>query len=284
MQELTKRQIAQLLANSIEGIYGEEAQRMADRYSKNNRTITSILLQFINDFYQKVAKDKEKEPVLAIAENIALYLLVFYRDLHKASPSEAENFLTGLIIDRQGVEGSKLIGQFQGLVEAAVAFKKIIPFNEYMPLWQQSQKLIHAYNEFLGGLFGYMIIGLKTILKQKCDPRKILYSSYGNKVSEFNSLTHGVFIELTNIAQPKLRNALAHGGVWHDRSNDNVYYNDRDKQYEMSLVNFVGLGYVGSYLCEVYIVVLSAALIIYYGHEEEKESLPSAVKEIFQLM
>lgn len=281
MNELTKKQTLQILKNCIEGLYGDESQAMAYRYHQDNNSPMRLHLQFVKDFYQKVESEQEKEPAYAIAQNIVLYLLVFYRDLHKKSPPKAEMFLTGLVMDYPGVAGSKLLGQFQGLVEAAIAFKRVIPYNDYLPLWQQSQKLIQAYNEFLGGLIGYLIIGFKVLLDMKHDPRKILHSSYGNKVHEFNEITHGILIELTNLAQPKLRNALAHGGVWHDRETDNVHYQDRDKEYEMPLINFIAFGSAGSYLCESYIVALSAVLIMYYSSDETREQLPIAVKEIF---
>ncbi len=76
-------------------------------------------------------------------------------------------------------------------------------------------------------------------------------SEAGSKFNEFSQLTggdEGAFYLIFRLANPDLRNAIAHENIWLDSETDIVKYSagkGPKVTYEMSLIDFMGLATVG---------------------------------------
>lgn len=267
------RQISEM---ARDGTFGDEAQQQSKNYVNIQDGIPT-LLYFLNDFYEQTLNEDE---LIADARLIFLQgLVVLYRESQRANPEIAQAYIASLLMDYPGTHASALLNQWNALAHASLGFKSIARSENALILWDQSQKLFQAYNEFLNGLLPFLIISWNCIRKNEIE-LNIFKMSYALKAKKFSEITqgeNGPFYLFHRIMKPRIRNAIAHSSISYDREHSAIHYVNGVKQkteYEISLIEFMGLVTLGSHLGTAYIAALSAGIVWEVGTDKEKQSLP----------
>lgn len=212
-------------------------------------------------------------------------LIVSYREAKRINPSVATSLLDSFVNDYPGVQHSCLLPKWTSLANASLAFREVASTENKLLIWQQSCTLFSAYNEFLNGLLAYLIVLWRTA-KGKTINTAVFSVPYANKINQFSNLTggdDGAFYLVFRLAQPKLRNAVAHGTMWPDLDAGKVRYIDVKPpvENEISLIDFTGLCSVGSHLAQPYLAALALIAIMENGVESAKSLLPQDLVTLF---
>ncbi len=206
-------------------------------------------------------------------------LIVAYREAKRKDADIALSFVESFIGDYPGVPESSLLSRWCSLAQASLAFREVADSQNPLLVWQQVCKQFQAYNEFLNGLLAYMIILLRTSAG-KAVRTAVFDAPYGNKVDQFNSLTggeDGPFYLLCRLARPRIRNAIAHETIWLDSDAAKVRYTEGRaprSEYEMDLVEFMGLALAGSHLPHAYLAALGVIAVMEAGNDRARSLLP----------
>lgn len=267
---------------ATKGIFGEEAKQLAIEYAELSGM--EVFIKVVSDFYQP-RKTEEDGMMFTIAELFCRLIIVIYREAKQQDSIVAEAFLNSFLKDFPNSQGSCVYPQWESLARAAYAFK-VVKSHELLA-WQQSIKLVQAYNEFLNVLLGYFIVAWRCALGKKYSTH-IFDSPYGLKLNEFSQLTggeNGAFYLLFRLAKPNLRNAIAHEEIWVDKDANKVKFSDgkgTHTTYEIDLAEFLGFAAVGSHLGQAYIAAIAAILILETGNIHELEVLPTSLVSVFR--
>jgi hypothetical protein len=280
--ELSRRLLEQLSRLSLQGFFGAETAKSAVAYQALDDPIT-VCAKFVVDYYgSQVPSEKE---VAWARDYFCQILLVVYREAKKRDPSLAHDFASSFFKDFRGQSGSALLTRWNALAEAVHAFRWALPESNQLLVWQQASRLFLAYNEFLNGLLGLMIVAWRCGLGVTYR-LGVIANSYGSKIQEFNQLTKGdngpfyLFFRITNSG---LRNAIAHGAAWLDVQEAKVRY--RHGQHvkadeEMGLLEFLALVKLGTHMAEGYIAALSAIAVVEEGPPESIRQLPGKLRSV----
>lgn len=286
MKSELKKRLAQLQTESEKGIFGLEAQANSLEYLSLGQQNMDVFLKLINDFYNTPHKTEEDRGMAHIADMFCQLVIVVYREAKKQDEKVAMSFANAFIEDFPNAEGSCLYPQWEGLAKASFAFKSTPKTNNPLLVWQQSLKLVQAYNEFLNALLGYFLVGWRCALGKKYS-EKTFSNAYGAKLNEFNQLTDGTdgaFALIFNIANYPLRNAIAHEDIWFDSESNVVRYSagkNPKKEYQISLVDLLGYGAVGSHLGKAYIAAIATIIVLEDGLVKDKVQIPSHLMGVF---
>ena len=213
-------------------------------------------------------------------------LIVAYREAKRKDPEIADNFISSFIQDYPGVAESCLLPRWTSLAKACLAFRELSQSTNRLLIWQQSLKLFQAYNEYLNGLFGYLIVLWRTHLGKAVNPN-VFNTTYGNKINQLKELTggdDGIFYFYLRIAQPDIRNAIAHESIWLDSDDEIIRYNHGNQnkiESQISLTEFMAYITYGSHLAQPYLAAISIIVIMEYGSELAKSFLPELYKKVF---
>lgn len=281
-----QRRIRQLHQMAKDGDFGAVAQQDAAVPEQADRAPMAVLLDVVDDFERSAARRSEEE--LARATELFCQLsIVVYREAKRADPAVAESLLHAFIRDYPGAPDTCLYPQWEALATAAHGFKAALRASDRVLMWQQTLRLTQASNEFLNALLGYYLIAWRAGLGKKASSAA-LHNAYGVKVHEFSELTggdDGPFSLLFRLANPRLRNAIAHEHIWLDGESDTVRYTDGRGQrtpYEMSLVELVGLAAVESHLPMAYLAGVAAVAVNEAGSAEDIAKLPHRLVNLFR--
>lgn len=280
MDNSVKSRLAELGRLSLEGMFGDAVQAAAQDYSATPLG-TAIFIKVVHDFYQVRATDEDGQ-IAQVAELFCRLLIVVYRDARKRDGAVADAFVNAFLKDYPGVQGSCLFSKWEALGRASLAFKAASRTNPVLA-WEQAKGLVQAYNEFLNGLLGFLIIGWRCALGRPISPQ-VLGNPYGAKRNEFSQLTggeDGAFYLICRLARPDLRNAIAHGSIWLETAAAKVKYTDRDRIHEMELIDLIGLAAVGSHLAQAYLVALAAIVLLVEGSSADVAQLPQHLVQLF---
>jgi hypothetical protein len=113
--------------------------------------------------------------------------------------------------------------------------------------------------------------------------------AYSNKVNQFRDLTSGdddAFGLIFRLAQPKLRNAIAHETIWLDSGASKVRYIDGKPpvEHEIELMDFMKLSSDGSHLAQTYLAALSVIFVMESGIQEANSLLPKDLVDLFNFV
>lgn len=243
-----------------------------------------IMLKTVFDFLENVSS---KEPELSKMFHLMCQtLIVAYREANQKDQDISAHFLNSFIEDYPGISESCLLPRLTSLMNACLAFRESGQSRNRLLVWQQSLKLVQAYNEFLNGLFGYLIILLRTKLGKTVNPN-VLNTNYGNKINQLSELTggdEGMFSFFFRIAKPDMRNAIAHESIWLDPDTATVRYNHGNQNKIESHIGFVEfMSYVtyGSNIVQPYLTAISVIVIMECGNELAKSLLPESYRNVF---
>lgn len=281
-----KKRLAQLNAQAKAGIFGEKVQENSLHYENLSLEGHNVFLQVVNDFYLVDHKTEEDKLIFGMADMFCQIIIVLYRDCKTRDEQIALSFLNGFIEDFQSVPGTCVYPQWEALAKASYALKNSNTFHNPLLSWQQSLKLIQAYNEFLNILLGYFLVAKRCALG-KSHSLNVFNKTYGSKLNEFSQLTNGndgAFYLIFRLAQPDLRNAIAHEDIWLDENTHTVKYSAGKPQkidYEIGLVEFSMYGMVGSHLGQAYLVAIATILLIESRSLEHISQLPSHLIKLF---
>ena len=265
-------------------MFGRAVQAAASEYKSLQDKGMQVFLKLVKDFYGIPRKTEEDQMIANLSDLFCQLIIIVYREAKKQDKQIALAFANSFIKDFPNVQGSCLYPQWEALAKASFAFKSSAP-NSLM-VWQQSLKLVQAYNEFLNALLGYFLIAWRCALG-KSYSTNVLNNTFGSKLNEFSQLTGGddsAFYLIFRLANPNLRNAIAHENIWLDSETDIVKYSagkGPKVTHEMSLIDFMGLATVGSHLGQAYIVAIAAIIILEDGSRLDIMQLPKHLIKVF---
>ena len=243
-----------------------------------------VMLKTVSDFCTGLSSDS---PEIAQMRQLACQvLIVAYREANRKDPDIAMHFVNSFIQDYPGVQESSLLPRWTSLVNASLATRELAHSQNRLLIWQQSLKLVQAYNEYLSGLFGYLIILWRTHLKKSVNPN-VLNTTYGNKINQLSKLSggdDGIFYFYLRLAHPDIRNAIAHESIWLDSEANIVRYshgNQNKQESQIGLVEFMAIAASGSHIAQPYLVAISVIVIMESESELAKSLLPESYRKVF---
>ena len=283
MKQSHTKLLDQFSSMADDGAFGAEIRQSRDEYDQLPNGIP-VMLKLVVEFYDQLRSDT---PELAQIRDIACQtLIIAYRESNRKDPDIAANFVHSFIQDYPGISESCLLPRWTSLGNACLASREVAHSQNRLIVWQQTLKLFQAYNEFLNGLFGYLIILWRVHLGKSVNPN-VLNTSYGNKINQLRDLTggeEGPFYFYLRLAQPDIRNAIAHESIWLDSDAAVVRYNygNQNKQEaEMDLVEFMGYSSSGSHIAQPYLVAIAVIAVMECGNELGQSLLPERYRGVF---
>jgi hypothetical protein len=284
MDEFKKKLLEQIRRLSKEGFLGAKVTEESVTYEAVADPI-ALYAKVVEDLYGRGEPlEAEIEQIRDILCNL---LLLVYREARFKDRKLAWDFAKAFTDDFQGHPGSALLTRWNSLAEAAIAFRMVAHSGNRLLVWQQASRLILAYNEFLNGLLGPLIISWRGGLGKPFS-LGVIDNAYGSKVTEFRELTggeNGVFYLLVRIARVDLRNAVAHGAVWLDVEAQKVRFTHGNKskvEAEISTEEFLAFAAIGSHLASAYIVALSAIIVFEADENKSRKRLPLSVRRVLE--
>ena len=282
MDKKLERRLAQLAQMTRDGTFGEKAQQASVEWDTSSPQGIAVFQKIVSDFYL-VERSKDDEPLYTIANRFCQLLIVAYRNAKKQDKFVANEYVRSFVRDFDAVEGSCLYPQWEGLVKASFALKQV--GGNKLLVERQAFELYRAFNEFLNATLPYLIVAWRTALGKTYSP-KIFSQTYAAKLNEFRQLTNGndgAFYIIFRLANPKLRNAIAHSDVWIDEDDGKVKYTDGKDQkipYEISLVDFMAHLAAGSHLAQSYLAAMSVIAISESGSSMDVVKLPTHIVKL----
>ncbi len=259
-----------------EGRFGESVIKATKEYNALPLGIATTI-KCVVDFH---SHNSEIDDEISQIRSLFFQLIVVaYRECKKVNEEIASIFLNSFIVDHPEAPESALVTKWCSLAQASLAFREVAQTENRLLIWQQSTKIFQAYNEFLNGLLGFLIIAWRCAQKKKINPN-VFSLAYGAKINQFEQITggeNGVFYMICRLAQPKIRNAIAHETIWLDSEVDKVRYIDGNKdkkEFELDLIEYMAFAGIGSHLCEPYLASIAAIIIWEEGSEVIKSCLP----------
>lgn len=267
---------------ALAGEFGERVRVDQEEYGRLAAG-PPILLRVVSDFYSVTGGAIEE--IRNIRFLTFQIFIVTYREAKRRSPTVAATLVNSFIEDYPGAPESSLTTKWTSLARAGVAFRAVAGGSNSNLIWQQSVKLFQAYNEFLNGLFGYLIALWRAQQGRRVNPR-VHACVYGDKVNQLSELTggdDGLFYLLLRLARPKIRNAIAHESIWLDSDQALVHYVDVTTASEdtLPLTDFMALAMTGSHLAQPYLAAL-AAIALLEDSPESVANLPEHLVRLFQ--
>lgn len=283
MKATHKRLLEQVAQMAAEGEFGESIKSAQREYDQLPAGM-AILLKTVLDF---CAETSHHESEIAQIRSLAYQLLIVaYREAKRKDTAIALSFAHSFIEDYPGVPESSLLPQWCSLAQASLAFREMAHSENRLLVWQQSCKQFQAYNEFLNGLFGYLIVLLRTSLGRSVNIQ-VFDATYANKIRQFSSLTggeDGPFYLFCRLARPRIRNAIAHETIWLDSDVGKVRFIEGRNpkiESEMELVEFMALSSIGSHLAHAYLAAIGVIAIMEEGTDFAKDLIPPQLVRVF---
>jgi len=284
MKQSRQQLLEQFSHMAEDGAFGDEIKASQAEYASLPKGI-AIFLKVIHDYRQITIENQE---FAEIREIFLKLIIVAYREAKRVDPDIALSIINSLINDYPGVQESYLLPKWCSLSNACLAFREVAKLENKLLVWQQACKQFQAYNEFLNGLLSYLIILWRTANLKPVNT-SVFSVAYSNKINQFKDLTggdDGAFYLIFRLAQPKLRNAIAHETVWLDSNANKVRYVDGNPpvEYEIDLTNFMALCSIGSHLAQPYLAALAVIVVMENGTQEAKSLLPQDLVDLFNFV
>ncbi|MCD6595043.1 hypothetical protein J7L68_05130 [bacterium] len=279
-----KIQLEQYLKSGSDGSYGQRVQESFEEYESFDEWNKSAI-KYINDLFKPNPSELEQN-IIDYTFILCKSFIATYLETKKKDKEIAHSFLKSLFFDFPGIDESKLFSKWQSLTEASFAFQAVAHSNNYNLVWQQSKTLTRAYQEFINGLFGFLIICWRCI-NGKTLNKNVFKNTYGSKMEELYKLTdgdEGIFAQIFHICNPKLRNAIAHDNIWNNPEAEKIVYKSVGQNVyrgEIDISKFLLFASLGTRLGQSYFASICAVLLMEEGKENEIEQLPSQLVGMF---
>lgn len=279
MDENVQRRLIQMFKMSREGQLGEDVRFSSMEYDRILPGIP-IFIKTIEDFY---STNKGNNEFFQLLDLFAQLIILVYRDSKKNGSLVSNAILHSFLKDFPETTDSCLYSRWETLIQASLAFKAVSQPNVVL-IWEQAKSVIQAYNEFLSGLLGYFIVGWRCAQGKNYNTN-VFKNSYGSKLNEFSQLTGGdagAFYVIFRFAQPKLRNAIAHGDIWLDRDEATVKFKDGSVNHTLPLVKFMAFLGVGSNLGQAYLSAIASIAVLEEGTASDILKIPPHIVKMFR--
>lgn len=283
MKESRKRLLKHIAEIAAEGTFGDAVRRSAAEYDELPPGIAAFL-KVVDDYCKE---NSEMDAETRQLRDITCQLFIAtYRDAKRVSPETAEPFLASLIEDFPGAQESALLTRWCSLAQSCLAMREVSRSQQRGLIWQQMERTFIAYNEFLDGLLGFLIVMIRAARGRRVGPG-VFKCTFGNKVKQLKELTggeNGAYYLLSRLARPALRNAAAHGRLWIDPERGVARYVDgRDEKIERTIpiAEFAILVHSGSHLVMPYLAAVGALVVLEMGHSDLREALPQLFLDVW---
>ena len=283
MKETHKKLLEQFNAMAEEGAFGEQITNSKLEYGKLPSGLP-VMLKTVADFCESLPKHEPE--ISKMSDLICQIHIAAYREASRKQPDISSHFVHSFIQDYPGVAESCLLPKWTSLAKSCLALRELGKSQNKLLIWQQSLKLFQSYNEYLSGLFGYLIILWRIYLDKPVKP-DVLNTSFGNKVNQLSELTggdDGPFYLYLRIAKPDIRNAIAHETIWLDSDNAIVHYshgNQNKIESQIDFIEFMSLATFGSHIAQPYLVAIAVIVIMECGSGFAKSLLPESYRKVF---
>jgi len=278
-----KRHLDQFVKMGAEGLLGDEVKRA---YSSQEVSADGLsrCAQFVASMYQDESSRGQFAP--GAGDLFCQGLLALYRDAKATDTRVAYGLAASPFEDYPGTESTCLFPRWVALAEATFAAKKVSFSEDFLLVTQQNTRLVLAFNEFVNGLLGFLIMAQRCALGKQVDTR-VFAGTYGSRLHEFEQLTggdNGAFYLLFRIADPKLRNAIAHEKIWFDRDKAEVRYRGSarsDTLSRMDTAEFLTRAAMGCSLGQGYVAATATVVVMESGNPPHISTLPSHLTRVY---
>ena len=267
-----------------QGAFGDSVRKLKAEYDELPDGIAIAIKTFL-DFYDGLSKgDAETAKMRHLT---CKSLITVFRDANKQDSEIAAHFVNGFIQDYPGVAESCLTPRWVSLGSACLAFHEVSKTTNKLLIWQQSIKMFQAYNEFLNGLFGYLIVLCRLAQDKDVNPN-VLNTTYGNKIQQLSEISGGetgALFFLLRLARPNIRNACAHESIWLDSENNLVRYsygNQNKVEADIGLMEFMALNSAGTHLAQPYLAAISFLVVMDAGSELAHSFIPDEYVALYR--
>lgn len=282
MKRSYEKLIKQIVNLGEHGHLGEDAKQGIARYAELPNDIARSIV-YVNGFFLADIEEEARQ----IRGLLCQMMIVVYRDAKKRDPGLARAFANAFIEDFPQASGTALLPRWVSLAEASFAFKNLAKSENPSLVWQQASRLVLATNEFLDGLLGLLIVAWRCALGKTVNVN-VLGNPYGSKVDEFHRLTNGddgPFYLFLRMANPKLRNGIAHNSIWLDPAEQKVRYivgQQQKIECEMGLTEFMAMAYLGSHLASAYMAALGTIIALEDGGPVVEQLIPAQLVSLYR--
>lgn len=283
MKQSHKNLMAQFSDMAEQGSFGDSVTQRKAEYDDLPDGMAISIKTFL-DFYDGL---KTGDAETAQMRNTACKSIVStFRDANRKDPETAAHFVNGFIEDYPGVSESCLTPRWTSLATACLAFREVCQTTNKILIWQQALKLFQSYNEFLNGLFGYLLILCRVSQDKTVNPN-VLNTTYGNKVQQLAAISggdDGPLYLLLRLAKPNIRNACAHETIWLDSEQNMVRYsygNQNKVEAEIDLTEFMLLNNAGTHLAQPYLAAIAFLVVMDAGTSLAHSFMPKDYVELY---
>ena len=268
---------------ALSGILGNDAKSASEDYTVLGEGYPR-LVRYIDEIYStdNVFSDYQ---LLSICDQLCQYIIVIYREAKGNDENVAHQLLMSFHKDYPGTTGTCLFPTWESLINASIAFKQC-PKDNYTLVWQQSTRLVQAYNEFINKLLGFLYIGWCVAQDVELDI-KVFKMGYRNKLRKFEEITNGengAFYLIFRLATPDLRNSIAHEDISNDYNKGIVKYvvgNKKKIIREMSTLDFLAKASSGSVFAQSYLLALSVITLLEADSDAYSKYIPKHLIRVF---
>lgn len=285
MKESHESLLKQFLEIAKGGKFGEKIKEKSEKIEKIGSGI-ELLLWNVANFYKEM--DKTDDENIKRAQSIIYQtIIVAYREANRNNPEVATALVNSFTSDYPNIPNTCLLPKWHSLASASLSFKEVHDLNPLVS-WEASKQLFQAYNEFLNGLLGYLLLCWRA--RQGRDINTdVLTQNYAQKLTQFKDVSDGedgIFYLIFRIAKPRIRNACAHGEIWLDSNKGVVRYNDHveEEEKDVPIEDFLIWNSMGSIISNSYLSALATIAILEEGSEEQKELIPEKTRDFFNFI
>lgn len=257
-----ERLLTQFTRLAEAGHFGADAKSSTDTYAGIPDDLDRAV-KFLCDFEAQEVDASLREG----RELMTTLILAIYQGAREKDADVADAFANAFITDYPGTRGTSLLDRWTSLAEASYGFKTMAAESKNPSLvWQQTARLILMTNEFLNGLFGLLILAARAALGKRANPN-VLNNAFASKKHELAMLTggeDGLLYPFFRLADPPLRNGIAHGTAWLDVDEGRVVFTDgrrEKKEMERDLMLVMAMAQLGTHLAQSYVAAISVILI-----------------------
>jgi len=277
--------LKQFLEIAKGGKFGGKIKEKSEEIDKIESGI-ELLLWHVANFYKEM-DETDDENIKKAQSIIYQIIIVAYREANRNNPEVATALVNSFTSDYPNVPNTCLLPKWHSLASASLAFKEVHDLNPLVS-WEANKQLFQAYNEFLNGLLGYLLLCWRTGQGRDINT-DVLTQNYAQTLTQFKDISageDGIFYIIFRIAKPRIRNACAHGDIWLDADKGVVRYNDHieEEEKEVSIEEFLIWNLMGSIISNSYLSALATIAILEEGNEGLKKLIPKRIIELFNFV
>lgn len=281
MDDLLRKQIQILYEQGAQGLLGERVKNSTRHYASLPEG-PDQWIQLVNDIYTTTAASDVESPVV-VGRTFCEILIALYRESKKRDQALSAAFLNSLICDHPEVPNTVIFPSWESLVRAQAAFSTRNTTDPLL-LFEQLKKLTLDYNNFFDRLSGYLLLCYRCVYGK---PYKVnsLGNRYRDKLRDLDQVSggeNGIFCHFFRCAEPRIRNAIAHGNIWLDPDSALIRYNDTGARGEIPIMLLMAKVMIAVEMAKGYIAAITTILVLETGDDASIKRLPQHLVQLFK--